>query len=165
MDNFDIPGLNDDENLFDFEADSSNTPWASTHNDLANHTQTVQADEVLHMVPLTHSEEEAILAVRASNAQNHRQGYPSEPPELPLLHTNFSGIEEPGAFGASLNYDNVGSLLQPNFGGFNAFDDAPDYANTQLNALGGFAHPQLEELAEEFGALTDRTPYATGQSG
>jgi hypothetical protein len=70
--NYAMPGLNGDGgDFFDFEAASSNTLWISTHNSLARQAQTVQADEAIHITPLTKSEIEAILAVRASNAQNY----------------------------------------------------------------------------------------------
>ncbi|MCJ1439513.1 hypothetical protein MMC27_008907 [Xylographa pallens] len=167
MNNFAMPGLNsDDDNLFDFEAASSNAFWPSTHNDLAHRPQTVQDDEATHMMPLTESEIEAIVAMRASNAQNHHQAGHFAPPELPL-HTNFSGFEEPGAFGSSLQYDNTGLLLSPNFNDFDDFD-VPDYGAAQLNASDRFTpfeQPQSEEAAVEFGALTNSAPCATGQSG
>ena len=167
MNNFAMPGLNsDDENPFGFEATSSNAFWPSTHDDLAHRPQTVQDDEVTHMMPLTESEIEAVLAMRASNPQNHHQAEQLAPPELPV-HTNFSGSEEPGAFGSSLHYDNTELLLPSNFNDFNDFD-VPDYEDTQLNALDrftAFEQPQSGESALKFGALTNWAPYATGQSG
>ena len=74
MDNFAVPGSNgDDENLFDFEAVSSTGPWAGTHNDDAPSTAADYRGVVMHMLPITETEQEAILAVRALNAQHRHQ--------------------------------------------------------------------------------------------
>jgi hypothetical protein len=161
MNNSAMPGLNSDgDDLFDFEAASSNTLWASTHNNLVRHLQTVQDEDAIHIMPLTKSEKEAILVARASNAQNYHQAYRLAPPEL---HTNFSGFEEPGAFRASLNYDGAGILLPTNFDDL----DVPDCGNTELNVLDDFrtfAQPQFEEPAEVVGALNGDAPHAADQS-
>lgn len=161
MNNFAMPGLNSDgEDLFDFEAASSYTLGASTHNNLGAHVHTVQDEEAVHVLPLTQSEIEAILAMRALKAQDFHQGYDLAPPEL---HDNFSGLEEPGARETSPNYDGAGILLPTTLDGL----DVPDYGNTQLNAVDGFttlAQFQFEEPAEVFRALTDCTPYAADQS-
>lgn len=160
--NYAVPGLNSDsDNLFDFEAASSNTPWADTSNNLAQHTQTVQAEEAIHIMPLTKSEREAILAARASNAQNCHQAYSLAQPEL---HTNISGFEEPGAYRACFNFNGADILLPTNLNDF----DVLDYGNTPPNASDGFgtsAQPQFEEPARIFGALTDCAPQTTDQSG
>jgi hypothetical protein len=88
--NYAMPGLiGDGGDLFDFKAASSNTLWTGTHNSLARQAQTVQADEVIHVMPLTKSEIEAILAVRASNAQNYHHSHSLTPLEL---NANFSGL-------------------------------------------------------------------------
>lgn len=174
MNNYDncaIPGLNSNgDDLFDFEAASSNTLWPGTHNNSAQQTQTVQAEEVIHVMPLTKSEIEAILALRASNTQNRHHAYNSAPPEP---NTNFSRFEDPGAYGASFNYDGAESLISTNFNDF----DMPDYGNAPLNALdsfGIFEQPRFEEPAGGFelgepaggfGALTDYASEAVDQLG
>jgi hypothetical protein len=164
MNNSAMAGLNTDlDNFFDFEAASTNNLGASTHNILAQDMQTVLDEEAIHMMPLTKSEKEAILALRASNAQNHHQDYRLAPLELHTT-TNFSGFEEPGAFGASLNCDSASIPLPTNFDDL----DVPDYCSTQLNALDGFrtfAQPHFDEPAEVVMACSDRGPSAADQSG
>ena len=152
--NYAMPGPNGDgdgdgDDLFDFEAASSNTLWTGTHNSLARQAQTVQADEVIHVMPLTKSEIEAILTVRAANAQNYHHSHSLTPPDL---NANFSGL---------FNYDGAEIPIPTNFCNFNM----PDYGKTPLNTLDGFEQPQFEELAEVFEALTDCAPNATDQSG
>jgi hypothetical protein len=154
-----MPGLNGDcDDLFDFEAASSNTLWTGTHNSLARQAQTVQAGEVIHVMPLTKSEIEAILAVRASNAQNYHHSYSLTPSEL---NANFSGLEEPGTCGARFNYDGAEIPIPTNFCDFNM----PDYGKAPPNTLDGFEQPQFEEPAEVFEAVTDCAPNAADQSG
>lgn len=157
--NYTMPGLNGDgDDLFDFEAASSNTLWTGTHNSLARQAQTVQADKVIHVMPLTKSEIEAILAVRASNAQNHHHSYSLTPPEL---NTSFSGLEEPGACGTCFDYDGAEIPIPKTFSDFNM----PEYGKEPSNTLDGFEQPQFEEPAEVFEALTDCTPNVADQSG
>ena len=142
--NYAMPGLNGDGgDFFDFEAASSNTLWTGTRNSLARQGQTVQADEAIHVMPLTKSEIEAILAVRASYAQNYHHSHSLTPSEF---NANFSGTEIP---------------IPTNFYNFNM----PDYGKTPLNTLDGFEQPQFEEPAEVSEALTDCAPNAAGQSG
>jgi hypothetical protein len=146
--NYAMPGLNDDGgDLFDFEAASSNTLWAGTRNSLAQQAQTVQVGEVIHAMPLTKSEIDAILAVRASNAQNYHHSPSLTPPEL---NGNFSGL---------FNYDSAEIPLATNFCNFNM----PDYGKIPLNTLDGFEQPQFEGPAEVFEALTYCAPCATDQ--
>lgn len=160
--NYATPGLNgDDNNLFDFEAASSNTLWPGTHNGLAPQAQTIQAENATHVMPLTKSEIEAILAMRASNAQNYHHPYSLAPPEP---NANFSGFEEPGAYGACFNDDSAEIPTSTNFNDF----DMPDYGNIPPNTLDGFGTfelPHFEEPADVFGALTDCAPNVTNQSG
>jgi hypothetical protein len=148
--NYAMPGLNDDGgDLFDFEAASSNTLWAGTRNSLAKQAQTVQADEVSHIMPLTKSEIEAILAARASNAQNCHHSHSLT---LPEPNGNFSGL---------VNYDGAEGPIPTNFWNFNL----PDYGKTPLNILDGFEQPQFEEPAEVFEAFSDCAPNAANHSG
>ncbi|MCJ1281115.1 hypothetical protein MMC26_000433 [Xylographa opegraphella] len=155
MNNFAIPGLNsDDENYFDFEAASSDNFWPSTRNSLVQHTPRDQDDESTHTMTLTHFEKEAVLAARASNVQDDNQSCYLMPPELPRHTTNLFGAEESGP---SLDYDQAGIPLAPNFTNFVDFD-APHCGNTKFNALDAFRafeQPQLEKPAEKIGALTD----------
>jgi hypothetical protein len=149
--NYAMLGINsDNDNLFDFEAASSNTFWPGTHTNPGHQTEISKAEEAIHVMPLTKSEVEAIVAARASNAQSGSHVYSLAPPEL---NTNFSGFEEPSAYGASFNYDGAESLIPTYFNDL----DMPDYGNAPPNAMDGFGtfeQPQFQP-ADLFGAFTD----------
>lgn len=149
----------DADNFFDFEAASSNTPCASTHNSLG---QPVHAGKWIHDVPLRESEVEVILAMRASNAQNSHQSDSLAPPEL---NTNFFGPEESRAYGACFNYDGAEIPTSANLNDF----DMPDYGNNlnlppNLDGSRTFEQAQFEEEpADVFGALNDYAPNPADQ--
>jgi hypothetical protein len=154
-------GLNSDgEDFFNFEAASSDTIWDGTNKNLAQQTQTIQAEEAIHVMPLTKSEVEAILASRAADAQDFQQTYSLAPPEL---DTDCSGFGEASPYGARFNYNGTGIPTSPNFNDF----DMLEYGNTSPNVLGGFRtfeQLQFEEQAEAFGALTACGPAGANQS-
>ena len=156
MNNFSLPRLESGgDNLLDFEAASSTNLWASTPNDHTRRAQTIQDDVKIHMMPLTEFEKEAILAVRASNAQTYHQAYHPAPSEL-SLPPNLAVSEGLDAFGPSLHYGDVNTMLSPNSDTFDGFDELSNGV-TQLNAIGGsgiFRQPQSEEAAEKLGVLT-----------
>lgn len=159
MNNPAMPGLNTDNNdFFDFEAASSSALQASTYSSLTPHRQTVGNEEAIYTMPLTSSEIEAILAARASKAQNYHQAYYSAPQEL---HSNYSGFEELGSFDTSLNSDGAGHTMSTEL------DDADklDYGNMQLDSFRTFAQPEFANPAEAVGGLTDLAPKVADQSG
>jgi hypothetical protein len=103
---------------------------------------------------------EAILASRASNAQDFQQAYSLAPPEL---DTDCSGFGEASPYGAHFNYNDTGIPTSPNFNDF----DMLEYGNTSPNMLDGFRtfeQLQSEEQAEGFGALTACGPAGANQS-
>lgn len=154
-----MPGPNTDNNdFFDFEAASSRALSAGTHDNFTPHRQTVENEEAIHTMPLTSSEIEAILAARASKAQNYHQAYYSAPQEF---HSNYSGFEKFGSFDTSLNYDGAGNRISTDLDD----TDMVDYGNMQLDSFGTFAQPEFEDPAEAIGGLTDPTPKVADQSG
>ena len=163
MSNFAMPGINSNgDNFFDFEAASTATLLASSSEDLSGSTQTALVDEEIHVMSLTESEKEAILAARASNAQKYYQAHQFALPKLQLL-PNFSGSNEASVFTASPNFENVGILSQANFDNI----DMLGSESTHLDALEGrpvFAQPSFEEPAEAFEAVKDLAPFPTDES-
>jgi hypothetical protein len=146
---FAMPGLNSDlENFFNFEEASSNTLWPGTHNNLAQQTQTVQAEEQIQVMPLTKAEIEAILALRASKAQNHNREFTVAPLEP---NNNFSVFQESNTHGADLDYYRAESLIPTNFDNL----EIPNYYFETLNTSDGFEafkETRPEVLGESFGA-------------
>jgi hypothetical protein len=73
--NYAMPEIDSNgDDLFDFEAASSNSLWAGTQGNLVPQAQTPQVEEATHLMPL--------MASTASNAQ-------------PAFSTYFSGFEGP----------------------------------------------------------------------
>ena len=156
MNNPAMPGLNTNNNdFFDFEAASSSALWAGTHDNFTPHRQTVENEEAIHTMPLTSSEIEAILAARASKAQNYHQAYYSAPQEF---HSNYSGFKELSLFDTSLNYNGAGNRMSTQLNDA----DMPDYGDKQMASFETFAQP---DPAEAIGGLTDRAPNIADQSG
>jgi hypothetical protein len=151
--------IGDENNLFDFEAASSNPPEPSIHDSLVGPVQTAHSGELTHSMLLTKSEIEAIVAMRASNAQSSRDSNSLVPLEL---NTNFLGFEEPCAYGARFNYDDAEIPTSANLSDF----DMHDYGNPPPNKLDSsetFKQPQFEELGDVFGALLDNAPNPADQ--
>jgi len=154
--NYAMLGLNSDgDNLFDFGPVFSKALWGPTHDNQGRQMQTAQAEEVMHVMILTKSEIEAILAARASNAPDCHHTSSLAPSEL---NTSFSAFEEPSAYGASFNYDGAETLISTNFNDF----VMADYGNALPNALDGL--PRFEQ-ADVFGALTNCGAHPADQSG
>jgi hypothetical protein len=118
----------DGNEFFDFEAASSEILLASTHSDLARLMQTPNDEDTVHMMLLTKSERDVLLAARTSKAQNCHQDYRLA---LPKPHEASFGFEEFRTSGAYLNYDRPCSLST-------TCDDLgmPDYGNTHFERIG-----------------------------
>ena len=138
------------EDLFDFEAASASTPWtgmnySSTFTPLwpnASYSQVQQpqnssTEEATHIMPLTKSEIDAILAVRA--LRNQPSQFPS-----PIPDAGLPALEQCGA--------SSGAETQ-NAQGFNEDFGTPDYGNTPITASDGVW------------ALADHSSIADGQLG
>ena len=144
-------GLNSNgDDLFDFEAASTSTwtgmNYSSTSTPLwptASYSQVQQpqppaTEEATHIMPLTKSEIDAILAVRA--LRNQASQFPS-----PILDTGLPALEQRGASAAFS--DGAETRIAQ---GFNEDFGMPDYGNAPITGVW---------------ALADNSPVAGGQSG
>jgi hypothetical protein len=158
-----MPGLDRDlYDYFDFDAASSHDLWSSTHNNPVGQTQTVEAEEETHVIPLTQSEIETILALRASRSQNyqHPQGLAPR-----LTNNDITGFKDSSANGASFNNTRTDSLVTANCNNSKNLD-IPDYGTAPMNTFDGFGaweYKGIEAPVEDFEASTDFVPTAVGQ--